>query len=199
MSLKTTSSVYNIRVGHVKQIRRFCDLLIEIEINSFYEGVIMLKDANVFIISRAVHILSVVLWIGGVSFVTTILLPAIRRLDDKRSRLELFERLEGRFSFQAKLTTLMALFSGLYMIDYLSAWDRYLTLHFWWMHLMTLVWFLFSMVLFVFEPLFLHEWFRIQAEKNSDRTFRLIQNLHNFLLAISLIAVVGATMGSHGW
>ena len=32
-----------------------------------------------FILARAVHVLSVLLWIGGVAFVTTVLLPAVRR------------------------------------------------------------------------------------------------------------------------
>ena len=31
-------------------------------------------------IARALHVLAVVLWIGGVGFVTTVLLPAVRRL-----------------------------------------------------------------------------------------------------------------------
>jgi uncharacterized membrane protein len=31
-------------------------------------------------VPRAFHVASVVLWIGGVGFVTTVLLPAVRRL-----------------------------------------------------------------------------------------------------------------------
>ncbi len=33
-------------------------------------------------IARAVHVLGVVLWIGGVGFATTVLLPAVRRMKD---------------------------------------------------------------------------------------------------------------------
>ena len=32
------------------------------------------------IIARTLHILGVVLWIGGVGFVTTVLLPSVRRM-----------------------------------------------------------------------------------------------------------------------
>jgi uncharacterized membrane protein len=34
------------------------------------------------IAARALHVLGVVLWIGGVAFVTTVLLPAVRRIKD---------------------------------------------------------------------------------------------------------------------
>ena len=33
-------------------------------------------------IARALHVLAVVLWIGGVGLVTTALLPALRRMPD---------------------------------------------------------------------------------------------------------------------
>ena len=36
-------------------------------------------SASDIVLARILHVLSVVLWIGGVSMVTTILLPAIRR------------------------------------------------------------------------------------------------------------------------
>jgi uncharacterized membrane protein len=41
-------------------------------------------------VARALHVIFVVLWIGGVAFVTTVLLPAIRRLKAPRERIQLF-------------------------------------------------------------------------------------------------------------
>ena len=37
-------------------------------------------------IARALHVLAVVRWIGGVAFVTTVLLPGIRRLETSAAR-----------------------------------------------------------------------------------------------------------------
>ena len=34
---------------------------------------------NALTIARAIHILSIVIWIGGVAFVTAVLIPTIRR------------------------------------------------------------------------------------------------------------------------
>jgi hypothetical protein len=52
------------------------------------------------------------------------------------------------------------------MVHGLDAWGRYLDLSFWWVHLMTLVWLIFTLVLFVLEPLFLHRWFRTFAQRD---------------------------------
>ena len=151
-----------------------------------------------FVLARAVHLLGVVLWIGGVAFVTTVLLPALRRLDQAGTRLELFERLEGRFALQAKLTTLLTGLSGFYMLHFLNAWERYQQAQFWWIHLMTAVWVIFTLVLFVFEPLFLHRWFHQLASRDDSRAFRLVQRMHGVLLSLSLLAVAGGVAGAHG-
>jgi hypothetical protein len=63
---------------------------------------------------------------------------------------------------------------------------------------MVLVWLVFTLMLFVAEPLFLHRWFRERARHRPAATFRLIVGLHWFLLIISLITVAGAVAGSHG-
>jgi uncharacterized membrane protein YhaH (DUF805 family) len=84
------------------------------------------------------------------------------------------------------------------MIEVMNAWDRYQHLQYWWMHLMTLIWIIFTLVLFVLEPLFLHQWFHEQAVKDSAKTFSLIHTIHKILLALSLLAVMGAVAGAHG-
>ncbi len=154
---------------------------------------------DLFVAARVVHILAVVLWIGGVAFVTTVLIPSIRNTPDHDDRLALFERLEGRFGMQAKVTTVLAGLSGFYMLEVMDAWSRYASLQFWWTHLMTLVWAIFTVVLFVLEPLFLHRWFAERATKDSDSAFSVLQWMHILLLTLSLVAVAGAMAGAHGF
>ena len=151
-------------------------------------------DQTYYILARALHVLAVVLWIGGVAFVTTVLIPALRKTQSPESRLDLFELLEGKFSFQAKLTTLLAGLSGFYMLHVLNAWDR-LT---WWLIIMIMVWGIFTLVLFVLEPLFLHKFFHKQAHKNNERTFFMLLLMHIILLSISLLAVIAGVAGAHG-
>ncbi len=66
------------------------------------------------------------------------------------------------------------------------------------MHAMVLVWVLFTLMLFVAEPLFLHNWFLRSADKSPEKVFQLVERLHWVLLTISLITVLGAVAGSHG-
>ncbi|MDJ0853237.1 MAG: hypothetical protein QNK04_33130 [Myxococcota bacterium] len=151
------------------------------------------------VLARIVHVVCVVLWIGGVAFVTTVLIPAILRMPPDERRIEMFERLESRFSLQARVTTVLAGASGLYMLHAMGAWSRYLDPAYWWVHLMTLVWLAFTIVLFALEPLFLHRWFVEAAKRDSDRAFRILQRMHWVLLTLSLVAVVGGVAGTRGF
>jgi uncharacterized membrane protein len=109
-------------------------------------------------LARAFHVLAVVLWIGGVAFVTTVLLPATRNLHAPAERVVFFETVERRFGRQARVTTVLAGLSGFYMVVRLDLWDRFLSVEYWWMHAMVAVWLLFTLMLFVVEPLFLDRW-----------------------------------------
>lgn len=149
-------------------------------------------------LTRAIHVLAVVLWIGGVAFVTTVLLPAVRRFKSPDERIAFFEVVEKRFAVQARVTTMLVGLSGLYMIYRLSIWDRFLSVEFWWMHAMVGVWLLFSLMLFIAEPVFLHHWFLARATVAPDSTFRLIRWMHWTLLTVSVLTILGAVAGSHG-
>ncbi|HQE34496.1 MAG TPA: hypothetical protein PLQ70_07500, partial [Flavobacterium alvei] len=113
-----------------------------------------------FTLARVIHVIAVILWIGGVSMVTTVLIPAIKKMKSKEERIATFEMIEGKFATQAKITTLLTGLSGLYMLYVLDGWSRYLDYRFWWIHAMTLVWFIFTLILYVLEPLVLHKIFK---------------------------------------
>ena len=50
-------------------------------------------------LARAIHVTAIVHWIGGVSFVTLVLLPGVRKLAAPEERALLFEKIEGAFSW----------------------------------------------------------------------------------------------------
>ena len=151
------------------------------------------------IIARIVHVLGVVLWIGGVAMVTTVLLPVTRRLVSPAERVQFFERIEAGFARQVRWTVLITGLSGFYLVHRLDAWGRFQQVSYWWMHAMVLVWGLFMLMLFVLEPLWLHRSFERSAQTRPDATFKLIQRLHWVLLTVSLLTIAGAVAGSHGW
>jgi len=158
-----------------------------------------MNESDYLVLARSLHVAGVVLWIGGVAFVTTVLVPALKNITDNTNKLNLFEQLEGRFAFQARIVTLITGASGFYMLSAMNAWDRYQSPQYWWIHLMTLVWFVFTVVLFVLEPLVLHRWFREQAIKDSENAFAWLHRMHKVLLTLSMLAILGAVAGSHGF
>jgi len=151
-----------------------------------------------FTLARVMHVIAVILWIGGVAMVTTVIIPAVKRLKSKEEQIKTFEEIEGRFAIQAKITTFITGATGFYMLYVLNAWDRYLDYKFWWLHAMTLVWILFSLVLYVLEPLILHRTFKKYA-KNPVKTFSIMHKVHWVLLLLSLLTTAGAVAGAHGW
>ncbi|EZH73891.1 membrane protein [Aquimarina atlantica] len=152
-----------------------------------------------FTLARVLHVLAVILWIGGVAMVTTVIIPAVKKLKSKEDQIKTFEQIEGKFALQAKITTLITGITGFYMLYVLDAWDRYFDYRFWWIHAMTLVWIIFSLILYVLEPLVLHKLFKKYAEDNPAKTFRFMHRMHWILLVLSLITTAGAVAGSHGW
>jgi hypothetical protein len=140
------------------------------------------------VLARVLHVLSVVHWIGGVAMVALVILPQLRALP-AADRIAMFERLEGGFGAQAKLSTLLAGLSGLWMLWLTDGWGLFLLASYWWLH---------PLVLFVLEPLILHRWFHDRAARDPEGTFALILRLHHVLLALSGVAVAGAVQGAHG-
>lgn len=149
-------------------------------------------------IALALHVLAIVLWIGGVAFVTLALFPALRRIPDAGQRLMLFETLEHRFSHVARASILLAGATGLYLLFRLDAWSWFAQTAFWWLDAMVLVWLLFALMLFVLEPLLLHRRFHQWAETSPDTAFSAALWFHRLMLALSILTILGAVAGSHG-
>jgi len=151
------------------------------------------------IIARALHVLAVVIWIGGVSMATTVVLPAVRRGRLGENRLQAFQAIERRFVWQARAAVLVVGLSGLYMTWRLDFWDRFHMAAFWWMHAMVCLWLLFAFILFVAEPFIVHRYFERRAKAQPEAAFARLQRMHVILLALSIITILGAVAGSQGW
>lgn len=154
---------------------------------------------NDFAIARALHVLAVLLWIGGVAFVTMVLIPACRGMAEPQAQLDLFERLEHCFAAVARWSVLVAGGSGLWLVWRLDLWARFADpAGWWWMHGMVAVWTIFALMLFVLEPFVLHKLFQAHARRDPLGTMARIQRVHVVLLTVSLAVVLGAVAGSHG-
>jgi len=149
-------------------------------------------------LARAIHILGLIHWIGGVAVVTTIVLPRARALPDAKQALEAFESFERQFASQVRVSILLVGLSGVYMLIKLNAWDMLQQAGFWWLHLMIAVWALFALMVYVLEPNLIHRRFHEYALRDKDQAFAVAIGLHLVALTIAVIAIVSGVLGAGG-
>lgn len=149
-------------------------------------------------VARAVHVLSVIHWIGGMSFVTLVVLPMARRWAPSGQRLTLFEVVEQRFSAQVRFSVPFAGASGLYMVARLDAWHLLVDPSQWWLGAMALLWLAFMAILFVVEPAIGGKLLKA-GHSDPDRTLWRLERVHWLLLAVSAIVAGAAVLGAHGF
>ena len=80
-------------------------------------------------LARALHVLFVTHWIGGVAFITLVALPLARASDDAAKGWALFEAIEKRFSVQVRWSIPLAGATGLWMACRLDLWAHSPTQH----------------------------------------------------------------------
>ena len=151
-----------------------------------------------FALARAVHVLALVHWIGGLSAVTTIVLPRARELPEAKDAIEAFEAFERRFAQQVRVSILLVGLSGLYMIMKLDGWDRFVHASFWWLDLMVVVWVLFALMVYILEPFVMHRLFHNLALREKHRAFALATRLHVIALCVSAFTIAAGVLGSLG-
>ena len=149
-------------------------------------------------IARAVHVLAVIHWMGGVAFVTMVILPSAAAIAEPARRLAFFESVEHRFSAQVKVSIPLAGLSGIYMAERLDAWHRFVEPAGWWLAAMALLWLLFMAMLFVVEPLVLRGHFHRRIAGDTAGAFRLMQRTHWVLLASGAVVAAAAVLGAYG-
>lgn len=150
------------------------------------------------VIARALHVLAVIYWIGGLSFVTLVVLPLARSQAVGEEAQKLFVAIERHFSAQARISVPLAGITGLWMTYSLDLWERFIDPHFWWLPAMFGLWLIFMLMLFLIEPR-LHGKFQEMARREPRRAFRRVSRLHEVLLALAGVTAFGAVVGSHGF
>jgi len=154
----------------------------------------MLDDIT---LARALHVAGLVHWIGGLAFVTLVVLPLALSRSAAAGPLSLFDAVEQRFSAQVRISIPLVGATGLWMTYRMDLWDRFVDPGFWWMTAMFGLWAVFMIMVFVLEPA-LHGWFEQQARDHPHAVLRRMTVLHGVLLALATLTVLGAVAGSHG-
>ena len=153
-------------------------------------------DFALYTLARCIHVAAIVGWIGGVWFVTLVVMPAISRNEAPSTRLAAFHRIEQGFAPHARFLVLLAGASGFLMTHQADLWSRFTDPGYWWMHAMLALWTVFAVMLFVAEPLFLHR--RMARSSKPEVDFARMVTMHRLLSALALVTVLRAMGGAHG-
>jgi uncharacterized membrane protein len=137
-----------------------------------------------------IHVLSIVVWIGGVAFVTMVTFPMILRVDKSLEQVLMFQGVEHRFSKTAKVMVILAGLSGLYLI-----YEKGLSFG---VYVMIFVWAFYASLLFGLEGLIFKKLFgKPSDEMDTKKVFNILQVFHWFVLALSFLAIAAGIYAGH--
>jgi uncharacterized membrane protein len=156
-----------------------------------------MSELNDIELARALHVLFVAHWIGGVAFVTLVALPMARASRDPHEGWALFEAIEKRFSSQVRWSIPLAGATGLWMVWRLDLWAQFADPAFWWLDAMVLVWALFMALVFVVEPI-ARATVAAEAADHPQVVLRRVSRAHVVLLLAAIVTLLGAVAGAHG-
>lgn len=145
------------------------------------------------ILARALHVFGVIHWIGGLAFVSLVVLPLCRTETGGGSAL--FQAVERRFSTQVRASVPLVGATGFWMVWRLELWARFTDSDYWWMGAMLGLWLLFMLLLFVIEPLIAR---RPEPDDRKGVVRRLLL-AHRVLFAAAAATALAAVAGSHGF
>lgn len=148
-------------------------------------------------LSAAIHVIGVVIWIGGVAFVTLILLPMIHAMTEPMEKALLFQRVEHRFSRIVKPTIIVVGLTGLYSLFAKGLYVLLPTAQGLWLDLMIGVFLFYALLIFGLEKALFKRIFKDIKTLNADQIFFRMSLFHWVVLTLSLLAVGAGVFGTH--
>lgn len=144
-----------------------------------------------YTIALIIHVLSIVIWIGGVTFVTIIMFPMIQRTKNSLEQVMMFQGVEHRFSKIAKVMVILTGLSGFYLL-----YEKGLSSG---VYIMIFVWTLYASLLFFLEKIIFKKVFAKPSGEQLDtkQVFFRLQVFHWFVLILSFSAIAVGVWTGH--
>ncbi|MDP2690657.1 MAG: hypothetical protein Q8P48_11175 [Deltaproteobacteria bacterium] len=155
-----------------------------------------------FYLMHIVHLLTVILWIGGLAFVTIIVLPMAIKTPDALQKVLMFQRVEHRFAGLARIYNLITGATGFIMM-FMMGWHRLLfTRAGIPLTVMTVIWVFWFVMLWGLEPLVIKKMLANMMKEGGkmdiDTIFARMNRLHWGMVFISLVAAAAGALVAHG-
>ena len=156
-----------------------------------------------FTLIHIIHLITVIIWIGGLSFITIIVIPMLISWDDPLQKALTFQSIEHRFAPIARVYNVITGVTGFVMV-YLTGWHKlYLTSKGLPLLIMTLIWLVWFVMLFGLEPLIvkkmLDRMVKSGVKMEIEAVFARMNIMHWVLLILSLIGSTAGIIFAHGY
>ena len=159
-------------------------------------------EETIYPFLHIIHILTVILWIGGLGFITILMLPMIVKMPDALQKVLLFQRIEHRFAPLARIYTVIVGVSGFSMFFILDLTSIIFTKEGMFLLIMIAIWIFWVIMLFGLEPLIVKRILdNLAKEKGKnleiEDLFNRMNILHFVLLFLSLTASASGIIFAH--
>jgi len=135
-----------------------------------------------------IHLLSIVIWIGGVAFVTAIILPVLGRMEDSMAKVSFFMGFEKRFQLLAKICVIVAGATGILMFQQRGAFASLTGEETFLIGYKFLVWLIFAVLLFGGEKRLMGT--LVSQKTSPEKAFKRLSIFHWVALILSLLAIM---------
>jgi uncharacterized membrane protein len=156
-----------------------------------------------FTIIVAIHVIAVVLWIGGLAYVTMVIFPSMYKMEKPLEKILFFQSAEHRFAPFARIYSIVVGLSGLFMVhllyrgDFLSILDGKGIF----IVIMFSIWVLWVIMLFGLEKVVIKKLLDNLAKSPDklkvDVIFKRMNIFHWFMLLLSITAILCGTFYQH--
>ena len=150
-----------------------------------------------------IHLLTVILWIGGLGFITILVLPLIIKMPDPLQKVLFFQRIEHKFAPMARVYTVITGITGFIMMFMTGAEGMLFTRQGFPLLFMLGVWVFWAIMLFGLEPIIIRRMLDNMASGGTkleiETVFSRMNRLHFALLALSLAAASAGAAFAHGF
>jgi uncharacterized membrane protein len=144
-----------------------------------------------------IHVICVIIWIGGVAFVTTVIFPMMYRTEGSLEKALLFQGVEHRFSGMVKWLIALVGATGFWMLSVKYGFAVLGQARGLGIVIMIFAWGIYTTVLISERKIF-GRIFADPEKIDMNKALRMINVMHWVLLVISFSAVAGGVWFGHG-
>jgi uncharacterized membrane protein len=144
-----------------------------------------------------IHVICVIAWIGGVTFVTTVIFPMMYQTEGSLEKALLFQRVEHRFAAMVKWLIAIVGVTGFWLLSAKYGFAVLAQRRGLGIAIMLFVWTLYATILLLERKIF-GRIFADPEKTDMNKALKLINAMHWFLVTISYSAVAGGVWFGHG-